>query len=126
MKRTAAGLILIGTLLIQATPVAAPTKAYAGEPKLTPQIPLAIMQKWDRVAWCESHAAWTQVYPGPHSFSGALGIRNDVWLEHGGGRFGATAGNASPEEQVIIAREIQRRGGVPEYVPDQDGACHGW
>jgi len=91
-----------------------------------PLVSPEIMAKWQKVAQCESGQRWYQVHYGSHSFSGALGIRNDVWIEHGGGEFGPTAGHASPMEQVIVARRIQARGGVPDYVPDQDGVCRGW
>lgn len=85
-----------------------------------------IMSLWNKVAWCESHGKWYQVYQGSHSFSGGIGIRNDVWVEYGGTEFGATAGNATPREQVIVARRIWAKYGTPNYVPDQNGECHRW
>ena len=84
------------------------------------------MAPWYRVAQCESHQNWSQVNYGSHSYSGALGIRNDVWAQYGGRQFGETAGNASPQEQVFIARRIQASNGFPDYVPDQDGQCQAW
>jgi outer membrane receptor protein involved in Fe transport len=126
MKRLAAATIVIGAIVAQALPASAPTTAYAAATTTTTLVPAPIMAKWQKVAWCESHANWTQKHEGPHAFSGALGIRNDVWLAHGGARFGLTPGDATPQEQVVIAREIERRGGAPGYVPDQDGYCSGW
>jgi hypothetical protein len=91
-----------------------------------PLVDAQTMALWERVAQCESHKNWSQVHQGWRSYSGALGIRNDVWVRFGGLQFGATAGNASPEEQVFIARRIQAHGGIPNYVPDQDGRCRSW
>jgi len=78
--------------------------------------------RWNKVAWCESHANWSQVRYGSHSFSGALGIRNDVWIEYGGSKYGPTAGHATPIEQIRIAKRINGGG----FVPDQDGTCSAW
>jgi len=113
-------------LTLQATPAFAPTSANAETPPPKPLVPASIMAKWNKVAWCESHANWTQVYPGPQSFSGALGIKNYVWRANGGLQYGWTAGDATPEQQVLVARQIQRSAGYPELVPDQNGECRGW
>lgn len=92
----------------------------------TTLVPASIMKQWEKVGWCETHLNWHRVYWGAHAFSGALGIRNDVWLAHGGAEFGPTAGHGTPEQQVIVARRIQARGGVPNYVPDQSGCNGSW
>jgi hypothetical protein len=112
-------------LTLQATPALAPT-AQADPTPPAPLVPASIMAKWYKVAWCESHANWTQKHYGPQAFSGALGIKNYVWLANGGRQFGPTAGHASPEEQVLVARQIQRSAGYGDYVPDQTGGCQGW
>ena len=59
-------------------------------------------------------------------FSGALGIRNNVWLAYGGGEFAPHAGLAEPKEQITIARRIEAQAGTPNYVPDQKGCSGGW
>jgi hypothetical protein len=121
-------LTIIGLAVLLPRPALAPTSAQAAELKTAPVplVPKSIMDQWQKVAWCESHANWTQKHYGPQAFSGALGIKNYVWLANGGRQYGPTAGHASPEEQVLVARQIQRNGGVPNYVPDQDGQCRGW
>ena len=101
------------------------TKAVLVAAAPTPVAPLvsaAVFAKWAKVAQCETHLNW-----GMHGsrYSGGLGFRNDVWLEHGGSRFAHNAGDATPQQQVAIAVEIQRRGGT-DFVPDQDGKCNGW
>jgi hypothetical protein len=79
--------------------------------------------KWGKVAVCETGGNWTM-----HGsvFSGALGIRNNVWLAYGGGQYAPHAGLADPSEQITIARRIQASAGIPNYVPDQSGCNGGW
>lgn len=117
-------LSVIGLAALLPSPAFAPALAQAAT--TPPLVPPSIMAKWNKVAWCESHGNWTQVHWGAQAFSGALGIKNYVWLANGGRQFGPTAGHASPEEQVLVARQIQRSAGFGEYVPDQDGQCRGW
>ena len=102
-------------------------KSLAGLPRpVAHLVSPEIMAKWQKVAWCESHQQWHQVYPGSHAFSGGIGMRNDVWWEFGGRQFAEYSGQATPEQQVFIARRIQASAGVPEYVPDQTGCNGGW
>ena len=82
----------------------------------------AIMAKWQRVAICETGGNW---HMHGSIYSGALGIRNDVWVEYGGLQFAPHAGLATPEQQVLVGRRIWARAGNPEYVPDQYG-CAAW
>jgi hypothetical protein len=107
----------------------APTTTMVSHITTTTQPPLVapeIMVKWNKVAWCESHGNWTQVHPGSHSFSGGIGMRNDVWVEYGGRQFAEYSGQATPEQQVFIARRVQARAGIVEYVPDQTGCNGSW
>lgn len=124
MKRLVIAL-LVSIPLLTAEPVSAPTKAWA-DPK--PLVAPYIMKMWEKTAWCESHGNWSQIHYGTYSYSGGIGIRNDVWNEYGGYEaFGApTAGHATKEQQVFIARRIQAAAGVPNYIPDQAGGCHAW
>ena len=110
-------------LTLQASPAFAPTAQ--AEP-VAPLVPHAIMVKWNKVAWCESHGNWHQIHYGSQAFSGALGIKNYVWAANGGLEYGPTAGHATPEQQVLVARHIQAQAGYPDLVPDQNGWCSGW
>jgi hypothetical protein len=76
------------------------------------------MQKWTKVAWCETHGDWKMQGA---TFSGALGISNVVWNEYGGQEFALQAGIATPQEQVLVATRING-----DYVPDQNGCRGGW
>ena len=79
--------------------------------------------QWGKVAVCETGGNW-QMHGS--IFSGALGIRNNVWLAYGGGEFAPHAGLAEPKEQITIARRIEAQAGTPNYVPDQKGCSGGW
>lgn len=81
------------------------------------------MDKWRQIARCEM--------PGPggvpsepwgvhwtfkaNRFSGALGIANTSWLGAGGGKYGPTAGHATWQQQIEIARVIRDRYGYSAW-----------
>ena len=121
MKRIATLLIVLTALLIP-TPAHSPS-ARAATPKPIPLVSPEVMKQWNRVAICETGGNWKM---HGSRYSGGIGFRNDVWLEYGGGKYGHYANEATPEQQVLIARAIQARAGVPNFVPDQDGLCRGW
>jgi hypothetical protein len=75
------------------------------------------MKAWHKVFLCETHN-WRQ----QGFYGGGLGITLWNWQHHGGLRFSRTPGQATPEQQVYVARNIQH--GLP--VPDQKGACRDW
>lgn len=82
-------------------------------------IPLAVMQMWQKVNICEMGGTWTSVGT---VYSGGLGIRNINWVKFGGLRFAPDAGEATPMQQVFVARKIEGS----NYVPDQYGCGQGW
>jgi len=82
-------------------------------------IPKAIMEEWYRVNICEMGGQWHDVGP---IYSGGLGIRNVNWTAYGGLKFAPNAGQATPAEQIYIARKIEGS----NYVPDQNGCGQGW
>ena len=82
-------------------------------------VPREIMLKWEKVAVCETGFEWN--LRGP-LYSGGLGITNYNWIAYGGRQFANNAADATPEEQVYIARKINSSG----YIPDQSGCGHGW
>ena len=118
MKRWMAAWFVI-VMMLQASPAVAPVKAYA-EPSLVAPY---IMTMWNKVAWCETHGQWHRDQP---IFDGGLGISRVVWNEYGGQQFAPAPHLATPEQQVYVARAIQARAGVPNYIPDQAGGCHAW
>lgn len=120
MKRAIVLLTAVFAVMIP-TPAHTPT-ARAAVPKVTHLVSPDVMKLWNRVAVCETGGNW-QMHGS--RYSGGIGFRNDVWLEYGGGKYGHYANEATPEEQVTIARAIQARAGVPNYVPDQNG-CAAW
>ena len=88
-----------------------------------PTIPLGVtpedMVKWGRVATCEMGGNWNYV---GSIYSGSLGIRNTNWVAYGGLQYAPNAGLATPEQQVDIAKKINKG----HSVPDQYGCGHGW
>ena len=73
---------------------------------------------WDRVAQCESGGNWGygQVTNSSGTFSGGLMIWNKAWTQFGGGEFAPTAGQATKEQQIIVA----------ERIAAQVGAARAW
>ncbi len=77
-----------------------------------------LMSKWERVAICEVSGHWNMEGP---IYSG-IGFLNANWQHFGGTYFGPLAGDATPEQQVVIAMRITKT-----WIPDQYG-CNptGW
>jgi hypothetical protein len=123
-RKVLGALALVATFVVVAPEPALAPKAQAvtiraEAPKKAQIVPLEVMEKWTKVAWCETHGNW-QMHGA--TFSGGLGISNVVWNEYGGSRdFAPHAGLATPEEQVIIATRINKG-----YVPDQNGCEGAW
>lgn len=63
---------------------------------------------WDRMAQCETAGNWQHFPYG--TWTGGLGIYNQTWIGWGGGEFAPTAGQASREEQIIVANRIATLG----------------
>ena len=76
-------------------PVVVPTEIPAGS---TP------VEYWDRMAQCETGGNWQHFPYG--TWTGGLGIYNQTWLGWGGGEFAPTAGQASKDQQIIVANRI--------------------
>jgi hypothetical protein len=116
-------LALVSTVVLVApepalAPSAQAVTIRAEAPKKAPIVPLKVMEKWTKVAWCETHGNW-QMHGA--TFSGGLGISNVVWNEYGGLEFAPHAGLATPKEQVVIAIRINKG-----YIPDQNGCEGAW
>lgn len=63
---------------------------------------------WDRMAICETGGNWAHFPYG--TWTGGLGIYNQTWLGWGGGEFAPTAGQATREQQIIVANRIATQG----------------
>ena len=115
---------LVSVAFALATPLPEPATAAARSTTTsTTLVSPAVMSQWRLVAQCETHQNWR--FEGAN-YDGGLGISRTNWISHGGTDFAPAPHLATPEEQVVIARRIQARGGVPDFVPDQDGTCRGW
>jgi hypothetical protein len=61
---------------------------------------------WDGIARCETGGNWSM---HGASFSGGLGFYNGTWNAFGGRQFAANAGDASREEQIVVAERVYAR-----------------
>jgi hypothetical protein len=64
---------------------------------------------WDRIAACETQGNWAMRGP---SFSGGVGFANSTWSSFGGNEFAANAGQATREQQIIVAERVRARVGM--------------
>jgi hypothetical protein len=59
---------------------------------------------WDRIAACETQGDWSMQGP---TFSGGVGFSNAAWDDWGGREFAPNAGQATREQQIIVAERIR-------------------
>jgi hypothetical protein len=64
---------------------------------------------WDRIAACETQGNWSMRGP---SFSGGVGFANSTWSSFGGTEFAPNAGDATREQQIIVAERVRSRVGM--------------
>jgi hypothetical protein len=64
---------------------------------------------WDRIAACETQGNWSMRGP---SFSGGVGFANSTWSSFGGTEFAANAGDATREQQIVVAERVRTRVGM--------------
>lgn len=86
---------LLAPAVIEPEPVAEPEPVTNG---------VADEAYWDRMAQCETGGNWQHFPYG--TWTGGLGIYNQTWLGWGGGEFAPTAGQATKEQQIIVADRI--------------------
>jgi Transglycosylase-like domain len=58
---------------------------------------------WDGIARCETGGNWSM---RGSSFSGGLGFANTTWRGFGGGEFAPNAGQATREQQIVVAERV--------------------
>jgi transglycosylase-like protein len=77
-----------------------------------------LRQEWQNVAECEVGGNWSMTGP---VYSG-IGFLNATWSSYGGRQFAPLAGQATRDEQIVVAMRVT--GG---WVPDQHGCSpSGW
>lgn len=64
---------------------------------------------WDRMAQCETGGNWSMV---GSRYSGGLGFYNGTWDAFGGREFAARAGQATREQQIVVANRIANEVGL--------------
>jgi hypothetical protein len=58
---------------------------------------------WDGIARCETGGNWSM---SGSTFSGGLGFANTTWRGYGGGEFAPNAGQATREQQIVVAERV--------------------
>ena len=64
--------------------------------------------RWDKIAQCETGGNWRAQGP---TYQGGLGIYFQTWKSFGGRDFANNAGDATREEQIIVAERIRAKHG---------------
>jgi Transglycosylase-like domain len=64
---------------------------------------------WDDIAACETQGDWSMSGP---SFSGGVGFSNSAWDSFGGREFAPNAGQATREQQIVVAERIRSSVGM--------------
>ncbi len=64
---------------------------------------------WDGIADCETGGNWSM---SGSTYSGGVGFANTTWEGFGGGQFAPNAGQASREEQIVVAERVYARYGL--------------
>jgi len=82
---------------------AAPAPAPAPTPARTTGV------NWDGIASCETGGNWSMQ---GSRFSGGLGFANTTWSSFGGGQFAPNAGQATREQQIVVAERVYARYGL--------------
>lgn len=86
----------------------------------TPGATLPTGTPWATVALCETGGDWSMEGP---IYSGGLGMLASTWAGYGGLAYAPTAGQATPAEQVTVARRVE----TPAPFSDTPaGGCQGW
>jgi hypothetical protein len=64
---------------------------------------------WDGIAECETGGNWSMQ---GSTFSGGVGFANSTWNGFGGRQFAPNAGQATREEQIVVAERVYARYGL--------------
>ncbi len=73
---------------------------------------------WDSIAACETGGNWSMQ---GSRFSGGLGFANTTWSGFGGREFASNAGQASREQQIVVAERVYARYGLSGWGCRADG-----
>lgn len=65
--------------------------------------------QWDRVAECESSQNWSA--NTGNGYKGGLQFNDSTWRAYGGNAYAPSADKASREEQIAVAKQVQRSQG---------------
>jgi hypothetical protein len=94
-----------GTRQQQIAAAVAAAQAAAHAEKMRPKTGV----NWDGIAECETGGNWSMQ---GSTFSGGVGFANSTWNGFGGREFAPNAGQATREEQIVVAERVYARYGL--------------
>lgn len=87
-----------------------PEPEIQSEPYDTPSAPsTGYSADWDSIARCETGGNWQMQ---GHTYSGGVGFANTTWDGFGGREFAPNAGQATREQQIVVAERVYDRYGL--------------
>jgi hypothetical protein len=95
-----------------------PKPRVVAPPRLGPAVVITIPKVWADLVQCEAHGDWRYGAPGHpgdpgyREYEGGPNFVHSTWLRYGGGKFAAHAYDASPLQQLVIAKRTLRAEGV--------------
>lgn len=95
---------------VERTPISK-VPVQLAKPKIT-YIGTKADPRWDKMAQCETGGKWDA--PGL-TYQGGLGIYYANWSHYGGREFAPTAGQATREQQIIVAERIRAEYGFSAW-----------
>lgn len=101
-------------VLLQAGAVAAATTGplallAAGTASAAPDSAAQNSKTWDRIAQCETNGKWNT--NTGNGYKGGLQFDNSTWKRNGGTKYAPSADKASREQQIEVAKQVQRKQG---------------
>jgi multidrug efflux pump subunit AcrA (membrane-fusion protein) len=81
--------------------------AAATEAQRAEQVGVPADEYWDRMAYCETGGDWGMT---GSRYSGGVGFYNGTWDAWGGREFAQLAGQATREQQIIVANRVATQG----------------
>lgn len=98
-------------------PTTTTTRPLTVAEKAALQVSPAVYEEWKKVNKCEEGGNW---HVEGSQYSGGLGISNVNWALNRPKDFPADGGQATPDEQILVAEKIQSN------PPDQNGCDGSW
>jgi hypothetical protein len=104
-RRSATALFLALAVLVVLLVVAAPARAHPRKPAWLPEL-------WYRIGVCETGLNWRH---HTRDYQGAFGFARSTWDGYKPKGYPAEAYQATPRQQLVVARNVARRVGLSAW-----------